>query len=662
MPVPDRRGPPRRDIVAQPAPPGLRAWTRAALAAALAVTGAGHAVTARHAIAVVTSSGVPGAAGAGTSAGAASFVVAAQRMAAGGVPSDQALDGASRTVLSSAALSSQPLSWSAGACHPTVRTEVDRLRRAGSTVTAVCARVQVPLDWDNPSLGSVTTQVTRIPREKKAGDARPTRVLLVNPGGPGAPAGPYAVDFAEVESQLRPLYDVVGVDPRGSGGSTPLDCPVARDSLTDYRNPTTQAVLAQQRAAQQTVSGCVTRAGWYLPHISTRQMVSDHEYVRDRLGVDVVDWMGISAGTWLAAQYAQRYPTRTGRVVLDSSVSLTQPWDASFALQPNGFQRRFEQQFLPWAARHPEYGLGASPAQVKTSYEQVRSASARGRYTGVWPRDVDELIVRNLYSDSGFPQLAAELAGLLDTVGGIIAPPGSPTVRRGSVASIASAVRAATPHDGSARPVDTATKAGDLMGARHSGRQVDDAAAESTVFMAVQCNDTPSPRDEPSQVTQGMRLGAAYPLVGWTWVASWCTYWPYAPTSQPVPIGAGAASMLMVQDELDPATPWEGAVRSERLIGSIRLLTVDNAGGHGAFARDNECVETSVGGYLLTGLLPAAGALCPATPLPGDEHVYEVGMRAPLTRAGAAPVVASRTPAQAIARQRADEKALTPGR
>ncbi len=655
MPLPDRRGSAQRDTsapLARPAAPltlpaasrRMRAWTRAALAAALAVTGAtgvDHAATA------------PGAAAAGASSGRA-----------GDVPSDQVLDGASRTVLSPAALSSQQLSWSEGACHPTVLTEVDRLRRAGSTVAAVCARVQVPLNWDNPSLGSITTQVTRIPRDKRAGDARPTRVLLVNPGGPGAPAGPYAVDFAEVESQLRPLYDVVGVDARGSGGSTPLDCPVARDSLDDYRNPTAAAVLAQQRAAQQTVSGCVARAGWYLPHISTRQMVSDHEYVRDRLGVDVVDWMGISAGTWLAARYAQRYPTRTGRVVLDSSVSLTQSWDASFALQPNGFQRRFEQQFLPWAARHPEYGLGASPAQVQTSYERVRSAAAGGRYSGMWPRDVDELIVRSLYSDSSFPQLAADLAGMLDMDGGIIAPPpGAPAVRRGSVSAIVSADRAATPHGGSARPVNAAPSvpasvgAQNLMGVQFAGRQVDDAAAESTVFMAVQCNDTPSLRDEPSQVTQGMRLGATYPLVGWTWVANWCTYWPYAPSSQPVPTGAGVASMLMVQDELDPATPWEGAVRSERLIGPIRLLTVDNAGGHGAFARDNACVEKSVGDYLLTGVLPAAGALCLATPLPGDEHVYEVGGRAPLTRAGAAPVVTSRTPAQAIARQRADQNA-----
>ena len=52
-----------------------------------------------------------------------------------------------------------------------------------------------------------------------------TRSLFVNPGGPGGSA----IDFADVlvsrfSSDLRDRFDVVGVDPRGVGLSTPLTC------------------------------------------------------------------------------------------------------------------------------------------------------------------------------------------------------------------------------------------------------------------------------------------------------------------------------------------------------------------------------------------------------------------------------------------------------
>ncbi len=608
-------------------------------------------------------------------AGSASFVAAARRQAASGVPSDRALAGASRTVLTPAALSGQSPAWSAGACTAEVGHEVDALRRQGSRVRAECSLVQVPLDWAAPALGSVTVHAVRIPRVRAAQDARPTRTLFVNPGGPGAAAGAYAVDLAEAEPDLRALYDIVALDPRGAGGSTPLDCPVIQDSLADYRRPSAAAIADQQRAARATVAGCVTRAGWYLPYISTAQTIADHEYVRSRLGASVVDWYVVSAGTWLAAHYAQAYPRRTGRVVLDSAVSLTQTWDQSFSLQPRGFQRRFEQQFLPWAARHPEYGLGSSVSAVRASYERVRTAAARNRYSATKPRDVDNLIVNSLYSDDDFPALASELAGLLDLAGGVVAPPAlPPAVSPGLPPAVPSAappdVSPGAPPGSSSQGVrstdrEIARRSADdahLTGIRPNASRVGDAA-ENTVFMAVQCNDTASPRDEPTQVTAGMSLGAAYPLVGWTWVANWCTYWPYDTPALKPPTGAGVDSMLLVQQELDPATPWEGASLTDRRLPPVRLLTVDNAGGHGAFARRNACVEGAVTSYLLTGALPAVGTVCPGTPLPGDKRVFEVGLRAPVHRiAAAAPIVPARSAAESLARDRARAAMFTPVR
>ena len=48
--------------------------------------------------------------------------------------------------------------------------------------------------------------------------------LLYNPGGPGVPAMYLALQLRQAEPLLAARYDVIGMDPRFVGRSTPLDC------------------------------------------------------------------------------------------------------------------------------------------------------------------------------------------------------------------------------------------------------------------------------------------------------------------------------------------------------------------------------------------------------------------------------------------------------
>lgn len=556
-------------------------------------------------------------------------VAVATPQPAAGVPYDGVLGGASRAVLTPADLAGQVLTWSADTCTQSARAQAAQLRVAGSTSTTECARARVPLSWDDPSLGSITVQVTRVKRALAAGDARPTRTLFVNPGGPGAEAGPYAVVIAQLEPSLSALDDIVAVDPRGTGGSTPAPCAMVKDGVNDYRNPSAATIAAEQRGTRASVVNCVASFGWYLPHITTRNTVRDHDLVRGLLGVPTVDWYGVSAGTWLATRYAEDFPTRVGRAVLDSNTNTADTWDGSFSLQPKGFQRRFEQQFVPWAARHPEQGLGSSTEQVKASYERIRGLAAAGRFPGVTANDLDNLIVERLYSDDRFPMLAKDLSGLLGQAGAVPAP-------------------LAMPPSGAYTRVPLRSRPAE-------------ATSDDTVFMALPCNDTLAPREEPTQIRIGRALGPAYPLLGWSWMTNWCNYWPYLPPPLKPLTGNGVPPMLMVQNELDPATPYEGAVLAERAHPALRLLTVDNAGAHGAFTRGNLCVENAVRGWLIDGVLPAAGTVCPGTPLPGDSSVYEVGLHAPLTPAASSRMyTVTSDAARLAARMRDDLLASTP--
>jgi hypothetical protein len=97
-----------------------------------------------------------------------------------------------------------------------------------------CATVEVPLDYRNPRGRSIQIAVSRIPA--KSGSRR--GVMMTNPGGPGVPG-------VELPSLLQGLfppgvldqYDVMGMDPRGVGQSSPISCGSSDDAPLDLLLP-----------------------------------------------------------------------------------------------------------------------------------------------------------------------------------------------------------------------------------------------------------------------------------------------------------------------------------------------------------------------------------------------------------------------------------------
>ena len=155
--------------------------------------------------------------------------------------------------------------------------------------------------------------------------------LFYNPGGPGDGGVKYVIAADTFFSAtLRARFDIVGLDPRGVGGSTPITCGVP--ALTpDYTFfPRTQqefdAMVAHNRAVAQS---CLQQTGPLLLHADTVSVARDHEAVRIALGVSKVSWLGLSYGTQVGAQYAQLYPNRTRAMVLDAVLDHSHPGGAT---------------------------------------------------------------------------------------------------------------------------------------------------------------------------------------------------------------------------------------------------------------------------------------------------------------------------------------------
>ena len=81
---------------------------------------------------------------------------------------------------------------------------------SGQDTGFTCAKVKVPLDYDNPG-----GQTIEIAVKKRAAGGDSIGSLFVNPGGPGG-SGIDLVDEAGsyFSKKLTSSYDVVGFDPR----------------------------------------------------------------------------------------------------------------------------------------------------------------------------------------------------------------------------------------------------------------------------------------------------------------------------------------------------------------------------------------------------------------------------------------------------------------
>ncbi|NKE64009.1 alpha/beta hydrolase, partial [Lentzea sp. PSKA42] len=85
-----------------------------------------------------------------------------------------------------------------------------------------CATLVAPLDYTKPAGDRINLTISR---KKAAAQDRRRGVLFTNPGGPGGSG--LGLPLFLGKSELAQVYDVIGIDPRGVGGSTALNCRAA---------------------------------------------------------------------------------------------------------------------------------------------------------------------------------------------------------------------------------------------------------------------------------------------------------------------------------------------------------------------------------------------------------------------------------------------------
>ena len=235
-----------------------------------------------------------------------------------------------------------------------------------------CTTMLVPLDYADPDGTAISLAVAKRP----ATSAKKLGSLIINPGGPGGSGVGYVGGFDAAGLQR---YDIVGWDPRGVGSSTPVTC-FGRADLERYLSMDSSpddATEWQARIDEQIKFGqsCLRRSGALLEHISTMETVRDLDLLRGLVGDTKINYLGSSYGTRIGALYAEMFPQRVGRMVLDGAVNTN---SKSKIDQIDGFERALR-HFAAWCADE-DCRLGAQRddvlAKIKEFLDAARSAAA----------------------------------------------------------------------------------------------------------------------------------------------------------------------------------------------------------------------------------------------------------------------------------------------
>lgn len=189
-----------------------------------------------------------------------------------------------------------------------------------------CGELTVPLDYRDPAAGTLTLAVSRLlPTRTSQG------VVVTNPGGPGVEGRTLPAVIAD--SGMAALAEdrtIVGIDVRGTGGSTTLHCP----ELIDVQAPEVDTVseevaLSYSADVAAANAACAESDGPLLASLTTQNAARDLDLVRSALGEDTIDYYGTSWGTELGMAYLSAFPDRVGRMLLDSVTDPRQDAEAA---------------------------------------------------------------------------------------------------------------------------------------------------------------------------------------------------------------------------------------------------------------------------------------------------------------------------------------------
>ena len=445
-----------------------------------------------------------------------------------------------------------------------------------------CAFLQVPLDYENPAGEQITIGVTRLPArdsQNRMGN------LFFNPGGPGGAASSLiaaeAAGFSLFDPAVRDRFDLIGMDPRGVGLSTPVRCdPDLWNERPSLFPADADGFAALQASTEDIWQSCLDLTGPLLEHLDTVSAAKDMEQVRLALGDDPLSYLGLSYGTQLGATYAQLYPEQIRVMALDGALDHGQRGLAMLNDESLAHEGELT-RFAVWCTEEPTCALHGE--DVLARYDALVNAA-----------DAEPIPAPQCEASGG---CSAEVTGddiRLGTQNLLLIKETVPTLGLPGWEALADAIIAAEQGDASAFARELA-----LSDSSH-------LFAATAIACADWSTDLAAWDDLQAYETFGESIAPHTRGATQTWtILTGCLGWPF-PVANPPGMWdiTGTPPILIVNATHDPSTSylWAQLMR-EQIDGSVLLTRVGD--GHTSFfLTGDSATRDAITHYLLTGETP----------------------------------------------------------
>ena len=287
---------------------------------------------------------------------------------------------------------------------------------------AQCSTANVPRDYAFPNGLKIGVAVAKSPATDPA---HRIGSLFFNFGGPGASAADYVEAYgADLFPVLNERFDIVGVDPRGTGKSVPVDCKTNQETQGVYSQPFTTPNNLDMPALvgkdQRYIQRCIQLNNAILPYLSTAYVARDFNAIREAVGDAKMTYLGFSYGTFLGATIQSLFPGKTRAVVLDGALDPDQYINdplGSLDEQTAGFERAISRFMIACAADQEGCGFGEGDplGKVDELIDQADATPIPASDSPGRPIDGDDIraaLVQDVYAKFLWPELASALAAL----------------------------------------------------------------------------------------------------------------------------------------------------------------------------------------------------------------------------------------------------------
>jgi pimeloyl-ACP methyl ester carboxylesterase len=371
------------------------------------------------------------------------------------------------------------------------------------------------------------------------------------------------------------------LDPRGVGLSTPVKCDPAiwneGGSLFPKDQAAYDAMVANNKAFG---ASCLEHTGPVLAYLDTVSVARDLDAIRAALGDEKLNYLGLSYGTMIGAQYAELFPDKIRVMALDGALDHSQSENTFHFVEVKAYELVFE-HFAAWCDANEECALHGqdvlqefdaliiqADATPIPAPDCVAAGQCGATVTG---DDIRAKVQENLLKFALWPMLSESLAKAMN----------------GDASKFAFELKTEVTHDDFSET-------------------------------AIQCLDWTSATNATFEGLQARRIfdiataphtqGAAQ-----SWRAQTrCLGWPVPVTNPPRPLVVkGAPPILIVNATYDPSTSMQWALEMANQLPSAVLL-IREGYGHTTYANPGESqVHDLIDEYLITGKTPPPNTVLP---------------------------------------------------